>query len=219
MTSKRTRRLPPYEEALARRIGYEWHEILPVLRQHDWTELLKWPKVGDCRLAVESIVAAAMDPKWPLFGAAHDWIAAQEDKNLVLACALEEAATTADRRKQVLEHLVDRHEIAMPDPARAIWTATREGRRFSWKEICAACDVESWENPPSQSVPLNDACRRVMPDPPSEEVLFARALAMIGESTFERLPHVQHQLVLVTLRPGGEQVMEAVRRSFPDSVL
>lgn len=215
MTTKRKRRLPPYEQALARRIDYELGEISPVLRQYDWEVLAAWSKVAKCRLAVEAIVSATLDPEWPLFEAAHGWIAAQEDKSLVLACALEEAATTTGRRNQVLEHIVDRYGIEMSASAKAIWTATREGKRFGWDEIYTACGVENWENPPQQSVALNDACRRIMPDPPSEEVLFARALSMIRESTFERLPYVQRQLVLVTLRPGGEKVMEAIQRNFP----
>ncbi|MCX6811645.1 MAG: hypothetical protein NT039_03070 [Candidatus Berkelbacteria bacterium] len=215
MTSKRKRRPPPYEEAVARRITYEPHEISPELRLYDWGVLTGSPKMTGYRLTVEAVVSAALEPEWPLFEAAHNWIAAQEDKGMLFACALEEAMTTADRRKQVLEHLIDRHEFKLSAPARAIWTATREGKRFGWDEICTACGVERWENPPSQSVALNDACRRIMPDPPSEEVLFARATAMLEESTFEQLPYVQRQLVLVALRPGGGGILEAIRQNFP----
>lgn len=213
MTSQVSRQ----EEALLRRLQpapvVSCHEV----RLHSLGQITSWPEWTSCRLTVEAVMSATLQPNDPIAPCAKDQLR-KCNQAMTMTVALMEAQHSPRRRSQVFGLLGEIGNDLICKTTE-IWDRIRQGENFHWYQIVDLCGSE-WSGkypspmPPDNEASIYKACRRLMPDTPTED-LPGVAVCLAGDMNLDQnhMPTLRRQIVILTRTIPG--LMQGLDPYFP----
>lgn len=185
------------------------------IREFDLERLLEWQKVGSCRYAVEAIVSLVLGDWRPLSEKAQEWIAAQEDKSLILAVALIRAKRTKEIQAQVKDRIFAYHRLTQTEEVQALFFKMDDGEDVSWDEIREAVGLSNYEiMPPTNRPDLFAHCWRVMVDPCHIGETLATIREIVTSTDLSDKPFLRRWIVESTLSVNTEEILGILQEHF-----
>ncbi len=201
------------EQALGRLFKHRRDSVS--VREFDLKRLLEWKGVGNCRYAVEAIVSLVLEAWRPLAEQAQVWIAAQEDKRLILAVALIRAKRTPEIRAKIKALIFSHHRLTQSESIQALFFKMDDGDEVSWEEIKEAVNLGNYQIlPPDNRPNLFAHCWRVMPDPCHKGETLAALQEVVSSTDLTDKSFLRQWIVESALSINSEEVFVILERHF-----